>query len=292
MKNGHKGSGFTLVELLVVISIIALLLAILIPALQKARSQAKTIICGLRQKDIGIGLVAYANCYDGFIMPAALMTDKNGNALPNYHNVNPKYWTAVMEFWYVNLWVYGYVANPDAFFCPDFFPSDYQAHEAFARLAGANGQTHVHFNKTSGEAFILGMRDWSYAESTVFRGPKRVAKIPQPYKFFLVADSVNTAFKNSATGFPKPTQDFRIMVLERAVSLGHLEGVHLRHQGKASTVFADGHVGREDKFYFLDIRNLNNWQHNYSRNGYQPPQLTGYRVYNKDNRELTLADIR
>ena len=41
----HWRMGFTLVELLVVISIIALLVAILLPALNKARNQAKTAIC-------------------------------------------------------------------------------------------------------------------------------------------------------------------------------------------------------------------------------------------------------
>jgi prepilin-type N-terminal cleavage/methylation domain-containing protein len=58
MKRRHKESGFTLVELLVVIAIIALLLSILIPSLQKAKKQAKTIICGMRQKQIGLGLLA------------------------------------------------------------------------------------------------------------------------------------------------------------------------------------------------------------------------------------------
>jgi prepilin-type N-terminal cleavage/methylation domain-containing protein/prepilin-type processing-associated H-X9-DG protein len=292
MKRRYKKSGFTLVELLVVIAIIALLLAVLIPALEKAKKQAKTIVCGTRQKQVGLGLVAYTNDYDGFIMPAALMTDKwgvtyNGQDGWWYHNADPRKWNAVMEFWYVNLWVHKYVADADAFFCPDFFPFDYKGHEAFAKLAEDNGNTpHVHFNKTSGEAFILGMRDWSYADSTVFRGAKRVSKILQPAKFFMVADSVNLNYKNMALGYPKPTQDYRIMILERASSLGHFSGVHLRHGNKASTIFADGHVGREDERYFLDIHDDNNWQHPYSKPGPNITEaLTGYRVYAKNNKE-------
>ena len=57
-----KGSSqaFTLVELLVVISIIAVLLAILMPSLQKAKQQAQSVICKTRMRDIGKALSLYA----------------------------------------------------------------------------------------------------------------------------------------------------------------------------------------------------------------------------------------
>lgn len=56
----RKKAGFTLVELLVVISIIAILLALLMPALEKAREQARTIVCKSNVKQWGLMLSLYA----------------------------------------------------------------------------------------------------------------------------------------------------------------------------------------------------------------------------------------
>lgn len=63
----HARRAFTLVELLVVVSIIALLIAILVPSLRNARTQAKTVKCGAQLHDIGISLSSYSSEY--FRMP-------------------------------------------------------------------------------------------------------------------------------------------------------------------------------------------------------------------------------
>lgn len=57
--------GFTLIELLVVIGIIALLMAVLLPALQRARRQAQTMICRSRLRQWGLTLTLYTENHEG-----------------------------------------------------------------------------------------------------------------------------------------------------------------------------------------------------------------------------------
>lgn len=69
-KSVRRKSGFTLVELLVVISIIALLVSILMPALGKARSKAKATVCGVHLSQIGIVFLMYSMDNDDFLPPS------------------------------------------------------------------------------------------------------------------------------------------------------------------------------------------------------------------------------
>jgi len=72
--------GFTLVELLVVIGIIALLISILLPSLNAAREQGRTVKCLSNMKNMGLGMTMYMNDYKGRLMPSEI--EPNGVLTP------------------------------------------------------------------------------------------------------------------------------------------------------------------------------------------------------------------
>lgn len=104
--NERKLAAFTLVELLVVIGIIALLISILLPSLNRARAAAREVQCLSNMRQLGLSIFSYANAHkqtlplispDWFIVP--------------YVNTAPQWGTLLLEG--------KFLTTDEMFYCPD-----------------------------------------------------------------------------------------------------------------------------------------------------------------------------
>src|SRR5437667_1419743 len=100
----RRTKGFTLIELLVVIAIIAILAAILFPVFAQARDKARQATCISNLKQLGTGLMMYAQDYD--------------EALPYGYNYSAD---GSLLYWWQDS-IRPYVKNEAVYTCPSAAP--------------------------------------------------------------------------------------------------------------------------------------------------------------------------
>lgn len=243
---GHRprrDGGFTLIELLVTVGIIGLLAALLLPALSRARQQARAVECVNNLRQLYLANAMFADEHDGHFAPAAPDIDQNGGGLTRWHGVRPN---VDSDFDPKSGPLAEYLPDGRIKTCPAFFEYKNRKVSPNAFESGTGGYG---YNRA-----YIGGRDHLEPFPESVRQGNIDTRVQDPGNTIMFADaalpqdgyiieygfieppyfpSPEHPHGNPAFGFASPS-------------------VHFRHYGHANVLWADGHITSEGMDWTTD----------------------------------------
>ncbi len=274
---GTTKKAFTLVELLVVISIIAMLLAMLVPALSKVKEQARTILCATNLKNYGPALLMYTQENNGRFPTRYYWLYSKTSLEAITGGTEAGSWIDGSKFHYRCLWHYEgsvspngnlwkYLKDKNVHICPTF--------KTLAMTAGLNGCPNKTNHKSSkGGGNMPFAANFSYsmnvslcinwANSTDIYNTLNITAVRRPAQCLAFSEENLWSIGYDDTLHPKRSQDnskeysryvlndnslwFSAVKTKSAeaadnIATYHKVGNTRRDYGVADAVYVDGHV--------------------------------------------------
>lgn len=234
IKNSHKKQAFTLIELLVVIGMIALLLAILVPSLARAKQQCRGVICRSNLRQLVLANSGYAT-ENGSEFVLAAPDIFSGDNLKRWHGERDD----------LNS-LFDAARSPLA----DYF-GDGQVKQCLQKVDFRNGEPwDWDFEQGCGgygyNMTYLGSRLWeSYTADNCAR-PTRETEVGSPASTLMFAETAMTKLDSGQPyyleySFAEPY--YFVVNGKPDDSWGHPSpSIHFRHNQKANIAWCDGHV--------------------------------------------------
>lgn len=251
MIKAKNKKAFTLVELLVVISVISLLMGLLMPALSAARSQARSVVCKANLHQLLIANIGYATENEGFYVPGGEDMYKPMGGFCRWHG---KRKTVNDEFDPTKSPLIGYIGDGSIKECPDRprLTKGSSWDKSFEKGAGGYGYNMTYL----GSRFWQKGLDWqkSYQMTT------NMSEVKMPANTLMFADCA-MSMDGQLIEYSFAEQPFVVssgMAFDgnSGVKMYTSPSIHFRHRGQANIGWADGHINSMEISETSKLKNI------------------------------------